>query len=494
MKEHTMTEPRSPQGEDSLVAADPKMPVEAIIEFVTRRGMLFHDAHGTGYVLLALDGHLETWQLKSASFRDLIKCRFLRENGRVLTDSTINSAIAILDARARFESRQQRVHVRVGSHRDEHYLDLCDDAYRAVQINADGWRIDNSPLVNFVRHPGMLALPGPVRGGSIELLRQYLNVTDADFVLIVSFLLAALRDQGPYPVLVVMGEAGSAKSTLLRVLRSLVDPNAAPLRGHPRSEHDIVIAGKNAHMLAYDNLSSLPTRLSDAFAHVASGGGSATRALWTRDQEQIFVGAHPVMLGSIEHLVVRGDLADRAIFVRLGSIPDTKRRTEREFWAAFERDRPLILGALLDGVAHGLRLLTTTQLDRLPRVADFLQWGVACEGAFWSAGAVVSAYYENRALAVADVLEDDSVAVAVREFMTQRENWSGTATVLLHQLNLVVQGRQLDRKNWPKAANALSGRLTRAAGHLRNVCIEISSERDAVTRTKILAIKRVQEA
>ena len=69
----------------------------------------------------------------------------------------------------------------------------------------------------------MLALPEPARGGSIADLRRFLNVAkpadnadDADdppgFVLAVAWLLAAFRAIGPYPVLILAGEHGSAKS------------------------------------------------------------------------------------------------------------------------------------------------------------------------------------------------------------------------------------------------------------------------------------------
>ena len=93
-------------------------------------------------------------------------------------------------------------------------------------------------------------------GGSIELLRSFINVkSDGDFVLLVAWLVAALRNRGPYPLIVLSGEQGSAKSTFSAVLRALVDPNTAPLRALPRSEHDLFIAASNAHVLAFDNVS-----------------------------------------------------------------------------------------------------------------------------------------------------------------------------------------------------------------------------------------------
>ena len=117
------------------------------------------------------------------------------------------------------------------------YLDLCDEAWRAVEIDSAGWRVIDTPPVRFRRTAGMLPLPKPVTGGSIEDLRPYLNVrSNTDFVLIVAWALAALRDRGPYPVLALFGEHGTAKSTLAKILRALIDPNSAPCgRSHART-------------------------------------------------------------------------------------------------------------------------------------------------------------------------------------------------------------------------------------------------------------------
>src|SRR3977135_946803 len=94
---------------------------------------------------------------------------------------------------------------------------------------------------------------------------QFLNLPRRDdLVLAVSWLLAALRYGGPYPLLAVAGEQGSAKTMLAKILRALVDPNAAPVRTLPREERDLFIAASNGHVLAFDNLSALPSWLSAA--------------------------------------------------------------------------------------------------------------------------------------------------------------------------------------------------------------------------------------
>src|SRR5262249_30230503 len=156
----------------------------------------------------------------------------------------------------------------------------------AIEIDRDGWRIIADPPVRFRRASGMKPLPIPIKNGSVQDLKPFLNIGAAGFELVAFWLLAALRDRGPYPILVVSGEQGSAKSTFTTILRSLVDPNTAPLRALPREDRDLFIAANNGHLLAFDNISGMPVWISDTLCRLASGGGFAVRQLYT-DQDEV---------------------------------------------------------------------------------------------------------------------------------------------------------------------------------------------------------------
>jgi hypothetical protein len=150
------------------------------------------------------------------------------------------------------------------------------------------------PPVRFRRAAGMLPLPIPIPGGSIDALAPFLNLPGrSDFVLVVAWLLAALRHGGPYPLLAVSGEQGSAKTVLSKVLRALVDPNAAPVRTMPREERDLFIAAGHGHLLAFDNLSDISPRTSDALCRLASGGSFAIRQLYTETADLLIRRGNP---------------------------------------------------------------------------------------------------------------------------------------------------------------------------------------------------------
>ena len=351
------------------------------------------------------------------------------------SSEALQSALNVIEAKAHFDAPERVVHVRVGGLDGRLYLDLGDETWRAVEIDATGWRVIDNPPVRFRRAAGMQPLPVPVPGGSIETLRSFLNVqSDADFVLVVAWALACLRNRGPYPVIVLSGEQGSAKSTFSAILRALLDPNTAPLRALPREDRDLFIAASNGHVLAFDNVSGLPAWISDTLCRLATGGGFAVRQLYTDQDEVLFDAARPVILNGIEDIVTRPDLADRAVFLTLEPIPEERRRPEAELWAAFEAERPRILGVLLDAVVEGLKRLPETRLEKLPRMADFALWATACETALWPAGTFWSAYCGNRDEAVEGVIDADPIAAAVRALMATRTEWTGTASDLLGAL------------------------------------------------------------
>ena len=369
------------------------------------------------------------------------------------------------------------------------YLDLGDKHWRAVELAATGWRVIENPPIRFRRAAGMQALPLPIRGGSIEALRSFLNVqSDADFVLVVAWALATLRNRRPYPVLVLSGEQGSAKSTFSSILRSLLDPNTAPLRALPREDRDLFIAANNGHVLAFDNVSGLPAWISDTLCRLATGGGFAVRQLYSDQDEVLFDAARPVILNGIEEIVTRPDLADRAVFLTLEPIPEKNRRPEAELWAAFEAEHPRLLGVLLDAVVEGVRRLPDIRLEKLPRMADFALWATACETALWPTGTFSVAYLGNREDAVESVIDADPIATAVRTLMAKRTGWTGTASDLLVVLSKLVGDRSVSSKNWPDTPRALSGRLRRAATFLRKIGIEVGFGREGQARTRTITI------
>jgi hypothetical protein len=456
---------------------------------------LFHTAAGTAFADILVDGHRETWPIRSKRLRAWLRRRYYAATGGAASAAEIRSALDLLEARAQFDGCERAVHIRIAEHGGHIYVDLADEHWRAVDIGSDGWRVIGCPPVRFRRPAGMLPLPVPRQGGSIEVLNSFLNLASRDdFVLIVAWLMAALRPSGPYPVLAISGEQGSAKTVLSKLLKALIDPNAAPVRALSREERELMIAANNGYLLAFDNVSGLPIWLSDALCRLASGGSFAVRQLYTDDDEVLFQAARPILLNGIEDVISRPDLADRAMFLTLTPIGKKQRRSEAELWHEFEIARPRILGAMFDAVAVGLRELPRVRLQRLPRMADFSKWATACETAFWPAGTFARAYAANRSAAIEDIIDADPVAALVRDIMSERNSWTGSAAELwragAHRSSHDLLN---ERTGWPKSPRALAGRLRRAQTFLRALGIDIAFSREGQAGSRIIRIRATQE-
>jgi hypothetical protein len=104
----------------------------------------------------------------------------------------------------------------------------------------------------------------------------------------------------------------------------------------------------------------------------------------------------------------------------------------------------------------------------------------------WQPDAFMEAYSGNRQEATDNALEADPVAVAVLDFMADREQWAGSATELWTALGGLTDEGVRHTKAWPGAPNALTGRLKRLAPTLRGVGIEYGEDRSGRSRKKVL--------
>jgi hypothetical protein len=348
----------------------------------------FHTQEGRSYATFNINEHTETWAVRSQGFRGWLVRRYYNEKGKPLSTQALQESVNLCDARAQYDGAVCEVGIRLIGTGSSVFLDLGNDLWQAVEIKPTGWRVvsDHPDSVRFRRARGMSSLPVPI-SGDIRTLRRFINAgdeqsgDDANWILMLAWLVAALSPSGPYPILILQGEQGTGKSTVARVLRQLVDPSTAALRTVPRDERDLMIAANNSWVLSLDNLSALPHWLSDALCRLSTGGGFATRELHTDNEEILFNATRPIMLNGIDDIASNADLADRAVIVTLGHVSEDQRIPEKLFWQDFLESQASILGALLDIVSAALRNLETVNVPRLPRMADFATWVcAACLG------------------------------------------------------------------------------------------------------------------
>jgi hypothetical protein len=472
------TEPGTPidtrvdTGEESAKRSQATILVDAVKE----AGVLFfHSPSRVAYATAGIDGHTETWSIKSPDFGLFLRQKFYELTGRAPSNQAISDARATLEAFAIFKGEEHEVHTRIAGHDGAVYIDLCDRTWNVVQVTVNGWRVVNQVPVKFARRRGMLPLPIPVKGGHVNELRALLNAErDDDWALILAWLIGALSPTGPFAILAFLAEFGGGKSTVAAMLRALVDPNAAPIRSEPKDARDMFIAATNGWVIALDNLSHIPPWLSDVLCRLATGGGFATRELHTDGEEKIFYAQRPIILTGIEDVVTRSDLLSRTMIVRLQPISEERRRAEKDLWREFNQAAPRILGSLLDAVSCALGRMPEMTHKKLPRMADFYRWVAAAEPALdLPEGAFRRAYTDNGAAGHELALEASPIILYIRELVATGE-WTGTASELLTEINRRADDTTKRLPSWPKAAKTLGGQLRRLAPNLRATGMEVT--------------------
>ena len=332
------------------------------------------------------------------------------------------------------------------------------------------------------------------RGHARSSSREIWRLDEDTWTLVASWTVATVAPRGPYPILTETGEQGAGKSTLGRMLRGLIDPASPELRGVPRDERDVMIGALTSHVVALDNLSGLPAWLSDALCRIATGGGLATRTLYSDLDETLIDVSRPILLTGIEQPATRGDLLDRALVVSLPAMSDEARGDETDLWARYTAMRPALVGALCSAASMALRGRADVRLARRPRMADSCTWVTAAEPALgWAAGRTVTAWTGAREQASADLVAGDPVAQAIVA-LPLASPWQGTAAELLDVLNRGVAESVRSRKAWPASPRGLSGALRRLAPDLRRVGVAVELPTKARTaRERIITIRQGRE-
>jgi hypothetical protein len=204
---------------------------------------LFHTPNGEAFASIVVNEHAETHRVSSNDFSHWLGRLYYKETGKPASAQCMKEAIKTIEAEC----------------------------------------------IKFCWNQGMSPLPVPKLQGSIDQLRPFLNFeNESDWVVLVSWLVSCMRPDRPFPILVLQGEQGTAKSTTARLLRDLIDPSTVPSQSMPRSERDLVIAASKSWVLNLDNLSSLSPDMSDAFCRISTGGGFRTRSVYTNDSERLF--------------------------------------------------------------------------------------------------------------------------------------------------------------------------------------------------------------
>jgi hypothetical protein len=313
---------------------------------------------GTPYAAVKVGEHIETLPLDGGRFRNwLSKLYYSQSKNSVLYSEASTNVIAILKARAEFGfgditsgGKRKRLNLRVTSASNnlekesrEWWYDLTNPEWEAVKITADGRCIEKAPPTIFKRYSNQLPQVYPSEVYPPDVFDRFIsliNVKDtSNKLLLKCYIVSLLIPDIAKPVLMLHGEQGTAKSTLLELIKMLVDPSIIRTLTFPTRIDELVQQLSHNYVAFYDNISLIKRYISDQLCRAVTRAGFSKRLLYTNDDDYTYSFMRVIGLSGINLAATQPDLLDRGLIIELQPIPKDKARKLQDIWAEFEKIR-----------------------------------------------------------------------------------------------------------------------------------------------------------
>lgn len=466
---------------------------DKIVDLAFELGIeLYLDQTGEPHVTF-LEKPIVGFPVKSSVFRRWISGKYWEKYNKGFSGQCLLQVVNTIEGRAFHEGKTRSLFNRVARVGDTIFYDLGDDQ-KVVKVTTSGWEVITGCLERFRRFNHQLPQVEPKRGGDLLAVLNYLNLkTDTDKLLLLTYIPTIFIPDIPRVVLVYIGDQGAAKSTALRVTRSLIDPSIAELLSPPTNINELAQAANHHYCLYLDNLSFLRDELSDALCRLATGIGFTKRKLFTNDEDILFSPKVAVGITGINLPAQRADLLDRCLILSFERIPDEKLIDEEDFWKDFNQQKPYILGSIFDKLSIILNKYLSFKLPRKPRMADYAKYAaIAATTLGKSPEEFLSAFSENVERQNQEAIESSPTAQTILKFISDKEKWGGPSTELHGILKVIAEKNNLQiggSDGFPKSSNWLWKRIERIRPNL--LSLGVSVLKSEVTNSSVITIKKV---
>jgi hypothetical protein len=478
--------------DDSGNSGGKRVVADRLVDFVTESGAeLYLDQNDEPHITFP-DKPVVGFSIKSPTFRRWLASKYWQEEGKGFSGESLLRAVGSLEGKAFHEGTVVNLFNRVAKHENNIYYDLGDDK-RVVEVSSSGWAVKSSCPFRFRRFNHQVPQVTPINGGKLEEVLKFVNLkSETDKLLFLTYLVAVLIPDIPRVVLINIGDQGAAKSTAMRIIRSMVDPSQSELLSPPNDIGELAQASNHHYCLYLDNLTYLRDEFSDVLCRLVTGIGFSKRKLFTDNEDILFNQKAAVGISGINLVAQRADLLDRCLILSYERIPDEKRMDEEDFWKRFDVEKPRILGALFTTLSHTLANISEIKLVKKPRMADYAKYAAASAIALESNPEdFLEAFGTNITRQNRAAIESSSTAQAIMKFMVGKEEWSGSSSDLHVELSVIVEKMRLElggSDGFPKSSSWLWRKIMPIRPNLLSVGIQVvrseSGEGSLITISK----------
>lgn len=288
---------------------------------------LFHDDRQDPYARIKLNGKSQITPVQARQFRRWITRLFYDDTGTAPGGDAISSALNVIEAKACHKGKEYKLHNRIAGYNGSFWYDMGGGV--AVKIDEKGWEIVKNPPILFKWHTHQKAQPlsdivpyqdcfkcnkGVCKTQQVKKILDFVNLSDEkEQLLFIVYLISCFIPNIPHPIPVLYGDKGSAKSTVFKVLKEIIDPSVLRILTFPKDNQELVQKLDHHHFAPFDNVTTLSDWQSDALCRACSGEGFSKRAHYTNDEDVLFDYQRCIGLNGVNIVASKADLLDRCI-------------------------------------------------------------------------------------------------------------------------------------------------------------------------------------
>ena len=409
---------------------------------------------------------------------------------KTIKNTEIKTAFEALMSCAENCNEIKPVSVRI--HRDKNtiYYDLCNTENTIVKCGINTHKIitlSGKEGFYFKREPTMK--PQVIPNMDVELIhflnliKKFFSVPDEQAILLAVYIVSAFIPDISHPILIIEGEKGAGKTTMQRMISSIIHPVTKDVLVMPSDTNNLVTVLSNNYYCAFDNIGTISPEICNVLCQAVTGGSLSKRKLYSDNTEISINLRRLVTLNGISMHIKQSDLMDRAIMVRLNRIDGSNRVTDESLKREFQKALPDILGAIFQIISKALIRLNKVNIQHLPRMADFAKYGYCIAESIQKGlgKEFIEQYRINQEFATETIVGDNPVLECVKHIQEKEGYWKGNMTELLHKMSEILAIEYIGRglpQGFPTSASSLSRKLSNYKSDLELLGLNVTIGRN----------------
>lgn len=459
-----------------------------LIEFAKnhiKKIVISTDNNSKFYGLIEINGHVESISLDSKRAVDWLRSKFYESTNTQLTADKVENTLSLICAQASFDSeiKREKINKRIASNNNSIYYDLCSPDWKLVKITENKVEIVNhgleTPIFERMTNQSQQITPN----------LDYKENPIHEFTKLVKFgndsvfpihLVSMFIDHIAIPMMMIVGQEDSAKSTRCALTKRVIDPRLVPpenndldsqLNHFPKNNDDLNINLSNNYCPVFENVSKITLEQSDTLCKAITGAGYSKRELYKNNDEIILIFRRKIILNGIPVTAEQSDLARRVIYYHTDRINKIGLDQVLEKFHEIQAD---LLGHIFTTLSKAISLFYTVrkEITEIDHMTDFTIWGEAISRSLGHEPGSFVTNYHQRMISDSEKLNDDNPAAPFIEelFKHKIDDSENPDEISLSfgecygQLSSFADTHHYDKKNdiFPKSAGKIRGWIERS--------------------------------